>query len=66
MIRGNNLTTGSQKFVDGGFVFVTPEKAKAYWAATLDAVCRGGTWPIPLAELLEVAQTTLAIDARLG
>ena len=35
-------------------------------AATLDAVCRGGTWPIPLAELLEVAQTTLAIDARLG
>lgn len=28
VIRGNNLTTGSQKFVDGGFVFVTPEKAK--------------------------------------
>lgn len=28
VIRGNNLTTGSQKFVDSGFVFVTPEKAK--------------------------------------
>ncbi len=28
VIRGNNLTTGSQKFVDAGFVFVTPEKAK--------------------------------------
>jgi type I restriction enzyme S subunit len=28
VIRGNNLTTGSQKFVDGGFVFVTHEKAK--------------------------------------
>jgi type I restriction enzyme S subunit len=28
VIRGNNLTTGSQKFVDGGFVFVTPEKAR--------------------------------------
>ena len=28
VIRGNNLTTGSQKFIDAGFVFVTPEKAK--------------------------------------
>jgi type I restriction enzyme S subunit len=28
VIRGNNLTTGSEKFVDSGFVFVTAEKAK--------------------------------------
>jgi type I restriction enzyme, S subunit len=28
VIRGSNLTTGAQKFVDDGFVFVTPEKAK--------------------------------------
>jgi type I restriction enzyme S subunit len=28
VIRGNNLTTGAQKFVDAGFVFVTPDKAK--------------------------------------
>lgn len=37
VIRGNNLTTGSTKFVDDGFVFVTPEKSKEL--GNVDAVC---------------------------
>lgn len=28
VIRGNNLTKGKAKFIDAGFVFLTPEKAK--------------------------------------
>ena len=27
VIRGNNLSTGGEKFKDGGFVFITREKA---------------------------------------
>lgn len=30
VIRGNNLTKGEQLFVDGGFVFITEEKAKEF------------------------------------
>ena len=37
VIRGNNLTTGAQKFIDNGFVFVTPEKAKEL--GNVDAIC---------------------------
>jgi len=35
-------------------------------AAVLEAIKRGGAWPIPLEELLEVARTTLALDAQLA
>lgn len=34
--------------------------------ATLEAIRRGGAWPIPLIELLEVARVTLAIDRSLS
>ena len=30
VIRGNNLTLGRKRFIDGGFVFLTEEKAKQF------------------------------------
>jgi len=40
VIRGNNITTGFQKFIDKGFVFITPEKANELntWAERDDLV----------------------------
>ncbi len=35
VIRGNNLTTDSRKFIEHGFVFVTPEKAESLNAYAL-------------------------------
>jgi type I restriction enzyme S subunit len=40
VIRGNNLSTGMTRFIDDGFVFVTPEKAEELgtWAARGDII----------------------------
>ena len=47
VIRGNNLTTDMRRFIDKGFVFVTPEKANELKTWALKNHLRFGKFGFP-------------------